>query len=184
MKQILITAFEPFGGEIVNTSAAVLDLLPDTIAGYSARKAILPVAFGKAAEKAMRFPVDYIFLLGEAGNRDRITPELQARNLRNARIPDNEGYQPLNQPILPGAQALWHTPVPVRFIVRRMQEEGYPIAASEDAGAYVCNDTFYLVGLNSGAVVDFIHVPRTGENVSKLADVICRFIELAMQSFS
>ena len=80
MKKILITAFEPFGGSAVNTSAAVLEKLPEEIGGAGVEKALLPVVFGKAAEKALTCKADCIFLLGEAGGRTAVTPERRGRN--------------------------------------------------------------------------------------------------------
>ena len=177
---VLITAFEPFGGEQINTSAEVLRMLPETISGFPVRKQLLPVVFGKAAELALKQPADAVFLLGEAGRRETVTPEVRARNLRNARIPDNEGNQPLDQPVLPGGAEWYRTGVPVERIVERMRDEGEQIAVSEDAGTYVCNDTFYLVGLNSVAPVDFIHVPHRTEGIAALAETVRRFIELAL----
>ena len=94
MKKILITAFESFGGKTVNTSALVLGKLPDEIAGYRAEKVLLPVVFGKAAEKVLTYGADYILLLGEAGGRETVTPEIRGRNIREARIADNAGNVP------------------------------------------------------------------------------------------
>ena len=99
-KQILITAFEPFGGAAVNTSAEVLRLLPDIIASCPVQKVLLPVVFGKAADQALQYPADFLFLLGEAGNRTMVTPELRAHNLRDARIPDNAANRPRQEKIL------------------------------------------------------------------------------------
>ena len=109
MKRILITAFEPFGGSLRNASAEILSLLPDEIAGCTVRKMLLPVVFGKAAEAVLRQDADAVFLLGEAGRRTAVTPELLARNIRDARIPDHEGNQPAGEEILPGSAAEYRT---------------------------------------------------------------------------
>ena len=100
-RRVLITAFEPFGGASVNTSLEVLRRLPDRIGGWQVTKVTLPVVFGRAAEEALRHPADLIVLLGEAGGRTLVTPELNAKNVRNARIPDNAGQQPDHAIILP-----------------------------------------------------------------------------------
>ena len=95
MQTILISAFEPFGGHERNASAEVLRLLPETIGGYNVRKMLLPVVFGKAAQRILTAePADAVFMLGEAGGRTDVTPEIRAVNKREARIPDNEGSRP------------------------------------------------------------------------------------------
>ena len=77
--RILVTGFEPFGGALLNTSAEVLRRLPDTIGGWQVTKAVLPVVFGRAAEEALRYAADLTVLLGEAGGRTLVTPELHAK---------------------------------------------------------------------------------------------------------
>ena len=177
---ILITAFEPFGGKERNTSAEVLRLLPERIGGCGIRKKVLPVAFGKAAERVLQEPADAVFMLGEAGGRCTVTPEIRAVNRREARIPDNEGNQPAGEKILPDGPAFYCTGVPIRRITKQMREEGHRIEASEDAGTYVCNDTFYLVGTRLQAPVSFIHCPAETEDVSACAETVRRFVETAM----
>ena len=178
--RILITAFEPFGGEAVNTSAEVLRLLPNELSGWTVQKALLPVVFGRAAEEALKTPADLIVLLGEAGGRRTVTPELRARNFRDARIPDNAGHQPRQEKILETGPETYETPVPVEALCRQMQQEGYAIEPSQDAGAYVCNDTFYLTGLQSPAPVSFIHVPAQPDQAEAYARTVARVIELAV----
>lgn len=177
MKRILITAFEPFGGKDENASAAVLERLPEAFCGFTAEKALLPVVFGKAAEKALGRPADYVFLLGEAGGRGTVTPEIRAVNLRDARIPDNEGNQPAMEAIRPDGPAEYRTVFPVEEIVRRMKGEGYGIDVSEDAGKYVCNETYYLAGTGSPVPVVFVHVPAVHEKAGEFARTVSRFIE-------
>ena len=182
MKQILVTAFEPFGGSNVNTSARVLSLLPERIAGLPVRKRLLPVVFGRAAEEVLEQEASLIFLLGEAGGRDRVTPETRAVNLRRARIPDNAGCQPAQEPCLPGGPEEYRTPVPAAAITARMRQEGWPIALSEDAGTFVCNDTYYLVGVRSPAPAAFIHVPAAPEEARRWADTAARYMTLAAEA--
>ncbi len=177
MKKILITAFEPFGGSAVNTSAAVLEMLPEEIGGAKVEKALLPVVFGKAAEKALTCTADCIFLLGEAAGRTAVTPERRGRNERNARIPDNEGNKPEGEKILADGPEEYLTVFPVDAIVEEMKAEGYGIEVSEDAGTYVCNDTFYLAGVKSPVPVQFIHVPGEREKAEVFGEIVERFIE-------
>ena len=177
--RILVTGFEPFGGASLNTSAEVLHRLPDTIGGWQVTKAVLPVVFGRAAEEALRYAADLTVLLGEAGGRTLVTPELYAKNVRNARIPDNAGQQPMLEIILPDGPEVYRTAVPVERITAQMQAEGHGIAVSGDAGAFVCNDTYYLVGMASCVPVVFLHVPALPSKADAFADTVRRFIELA-----
>ena len=185
MKRILITAFEPFGGKTVNASAAVQKDLPERIGGFEVQKAVLPVVLGKAGKTALEIinGADFamVFLLGEAG-RDTVTPEIRARNLRSARIPDNEGNQPQEEKIRENGPGEYFTAVPAEKIVRRMQAEGYEISVSEDAGTFVCNDTFYLVGTGSAMPVEFIHVPVN--LTERSAETVRQFMELAISEYA
>ncbi len=177
MKKILITAFEPFGGSEVNTSAAVLEKLPGEIGGAKVEKTLLPVVFGKAAEKALSYTADCVFLLGEAGGRTAVTSELRGRNVRNARIPDNEGNKPEGGKIFVDGPEEYLTVFPVDGIVEEMKAEGYGIEVSGDAGTYVCNDTFYLTGVKSAVPVQFIHVPAEREKAQEYMTTVRVFIE-------
>ena len=180
MGDILITAFEPFGGRERNASAEVLRLLPEKIGGTGVRKMLLPVVFGKAAERAAQQAADAVFLLGEAGGRETVTPEIRAVNLRDARIPDNEGNRPAGEKILPEGPEEYRSRIAVRRITARMQQEGYRIGVSEDAGTFVCNDTFYLVGTQRREPVQFIHCPAETEDATACAETVRRFVETAM----
>ena len=180
MRKVLITAFEPFGGKETNMSEAVLRMLPEEIGGCTVRKLLLPVVFGRAAEQVLREPADAVFMLGEAGGRDTVTPEIRAVNCREARIPDNEGNRPTGGKILPGGPETWYTGIPVRRITARMREEGYRIGVSEDAGTYVCNDTFYSAGVRRQGPTAFIHCPAEADDVSAVAETVLRFIGIAL----
>lgn len=181
MKRILITAFEPFGGRAVNTSAEVCRLLPDTLGGCPVEKVILPVVFRRAAETVLWHEADFIFMLGEAGGRAAVTPELRAVNRRNARIPDNAGSQPRDEKIRDDGPEEYRTGIPAERIVQRMREDGYDIAVSGDAGTYVCNETFYLTGTGSRVPAAFIHVPADPDRAAVFAQTVKRFIELAVR---
>ena len=178
MRTVLITAFEPFGSRNQNASAEVLRLLPDKMDGTVIRKMLLPVVFGKATEHVLRQPADAVFLLGEAGSRNTVTPELQAANIRNARIPDNAGNQPVHEKILPDGPEVYRTRVPVKRIVTRLRESGYNIDVSADAGTFVCNDTFYGVGIALNKPVEFIHCPADTDRAAAFADGIREFIRV------
>ena len=180
MKKILITAFEPFGGKDRNASAEVLRLLPEEIAGYSVQKKLLPVVFGKAAEQILQETADAVFMLGEAGGRHAVTPEIRAVNRREARIPDNEGNRPAGEPVVPGGPEVCCTRVPVRRISARVQAEGFPAEVSEDAGTFVCNDTFYTAALRLQAPTVFIHCPAEPDRAAAYMETVLRLTEIAM----
>ena len=166
MKQLLITGFDPFGGETVNPSWEAVKQLDNTIGSYRLTKLQLPTVFGKAADAllsaAKELQPDAILSIGQAGGRAGITPEVIGINLREARIPDNAGNQPVNQPIVPDGPAAYFATVPVREMAAAMQTGGIPCTLSYSAGAFVCNDVLYSVLHHyhgTDTRVGFIHVP-------------------------
>ncbi len=166
MKKLLITGFEPFGGEETNPSWDAVCQLPAEIGGYSLTKLRISVVFGKAAEtviaKAKEICPDAILCIGQAGGRNAITPELVGLNLRHASIPDNDGFQPQDTPIIPGGENAYFSTLPVRKMATAVAAAGIPAQVSYSAGAYVCNDLLYTLLAhfqNSNTKVGFIHVP-------------------------
>lgn len=177
---ILITAFEPFGGKARNASAEVLRLLPEEIAGCRVRKLVLPVVFGRAAELVLQQEADAVFMLGEAGGRTAVTPEIRAANLRDARIPDNAGAQPKNEKILEDGPDHCYTRIPVRRITAQLRREGYAAEVSEDAGTFVCNETFYRVAAGRQIPAGFIHCPGDADRAAEYAETVLQFIRAAV----
>ena len=185
MKQLLITGFEPFGGETVNPSWEAVRLLPEALGDYRLTKLQIPTVFGRAAgtvlEAARTLRPDVILCIGQAGGRSSVTPEVVGINLREARIPDNAGNQPENVPVVPGAPAAYFSTVPVRAMVGAIRDAGLPAALSYSAGAFVCNDVlFSLLHAFDGTQtkVGFIHVPFLPEQAKEnapsapLADIV------------
>ena len=170
MKKLLITGFDPFGGETVNPSWEAVRLLPDRIGEYELCKLQIPTVFGEAGQrvlqKAAEVNPDVILCIGQAGGRAAVTPERIGINVRSARIADNAGNQPQEEPIVPnGPDGLFAT-VPVVKMVQAIQNAGLPGAVSNTAGAFVCNDTLYtLLHHCAGTSVraGFIHVPYIPE---------------------
>lgn len=170
MKTMLITAFEPFGGETINPSEKAVSLLPDTVGGCRLSKRTIPVVFGEAAACVIRaaeeIQPDVILCIGQAGGRDAVTPELVGINLRYASIPDNGGAEPKDEPIAQGGETAYFSTLPVRRIAEAIRAAGIPSRVSYSAGAYVCNDVLYtLLRKYHGTKtqVGFIHVPYTKE---------------------
>ena len=166
MKQLLITGFDPFGGEQINPSWEAVKALPDQIREYQITKLEIPTVFGAAAQKvldaALKLSPDVILCVGQAGGRRAVTPEVVAINLREAGIPDNAGNQPVNVPVVQDGPTAYFSTVPVREMVQAVRSEELPAALSYSAGAFVCNDVLYrlLHHFNGTSVrVGFIHVP-------------------------
>ena len=166
MKKLLITGFEPFGGETTNPSWDAVCQLPAEIGGYTLIKRLIPVVFGKAAEAvinaAQEIHPDVILCIGQAGGRSAIMPEFVGINLRHASIPDNDGNQPQDVPILAGGENAYFSTLPVRKIAAAISDIGLPAQVSYSAGAYVCNDVLYTLlshFQDSHTKVGFIHVP-------------------------
>lgn len=168
MKTILLTGFEPFGGETLNPSAEIARKLHGTmIAGHVVVGALLPCVFGAARtelKKQIRTTRPALIIcLGQAGGRADITPERVALNLDDARIPDNAGQQPVDAVITrSGPIAYWST-LPIKAMVQALQQRGLPSSVSQTAGTFVCNHVFYSLmhELRGQKKIrgGFIHVP-------------------------
>ena len=168
---LLLTCFDPFGGEKTNASAQAAALLPERIGPWRIVQGRLPVVFGLAGERcralidALR--PDAVLMLGQAAGREAVTPELVARNQRWARIPDNAGATPKGQPVVPGGEDALFATLPVEAMAEAIRRLGLPASLSTSAGLYVCNDLYYTVlhHLRGPAFRDrpipaaFVHVP-------------------------
>ena len=134
MKKLLITGFDPFGGQSVNPSWEAVRLLPERIGAYELTRLEIPTIYGEGAARLLRaaegLHPDVILSIGQAGGRRGITPEVVGINLREARIPDNSGFQPVNEPIAPDGPAAYFATVPVRAMVAAMTAAGLPCALS------------------------------------------------------
>ena len=166
MKKLLITGFEPFGGEETNPSWDAVCQLPPELGGYILTKLRIPVVFGEAVKQVIaaadKIHPDVILCIGQAGGRSAITPELVGINLRHASIPDNSGLQPIDEPILVGGDNACFSTLPVRKIATAIDAAGIPAQVSYSAGVYVCNDVLYSLlshYKNTGTRVGFIHIP-------------------------
>jgi pyroglutamyl-peptidase len=170
MKKLLITGFEPFGGEEINPSWEAVVRLADEINGYRLTKLRIPVVFGEAADMVIRaaeeISPDAILCIGQAGGRNAITPEFVGINLRYGSIPDNKGYQPKDEPIVSGGDAACFSTLPVRRMAAAINVAGVSSQVSYSAGAYVCNDVLYTLLSHykeSATRVGFIHIPYSTE---------------------
>lgn len=169
-KHLLITGFEPFGGQTVNPSWEAVARLPEAVGCVRLHKLRVPTVFGAAAElvlaEAAHLRPDGILCVGQAGGRDAVTPEYVAINLRHARIPDNAGAQPTDEPVVPGGPAAYFSTFPLRRMVEAAEAAGVPCRCSYTAGTFVCNELLYRVlhaTAGTAAQAGFIHVPYLPE---------------------
>ncbi|WP_296136429.1 hypothetical protein [uncultured Tessaracoccus sp.] len=167
-RTVLVTGFEPFGGDTENASMAALDaLLASWDGGAHLVGERLPVEFDEAPLRRAvdRHRPDLVLCLGEAGRREAVTPERWGVNEMRARIPDNAGRQPDGEPITPDGPSRLETRVDVGAAAAAIRDAGWASAVSDDAGRYVCNFVTYVAhGLDVPAL--FVHVPAlrsTGE---------------------
>ena len=156
--KVLVTGFEPFGGETVNPAQQIVERLPQQVAGAQVVRRIVPCVFGRSIE-AVRQAVeqerpDVVICIGQSGGRDAICPERVAINISDARIPDNAGNQP------------------IKAIAAAVRQAGIPCQVSNTAGTYVCNHLMYgllyhiqrsFPGVRGG----FIHVPFLPQQVEQ-----------------
>ncbi|MBQ8401671.1 MAG: pyroglutamyl-peptidase I [Clostridia bacterium] len=167
--KILVTAFEPFGGDAVNPSLRALEALSDTVVGAVICRAVIPVVFGQCVDVLRaaldKYGPDGVICLGMAAGRGRITPEVFAVNARYAGAADNGGqrFESLT-PCDPTGPDAYRTKLPVEAMVKRMQEDGIPASLSFTAGTYVCNDLFYGCMSMTDVPAGFIHVPQAAED--------------------
>jgi len=174
MKHLLITGFDPFGGESVNPAWEAVKSLPDAIGEYTLTKCEIPTVFGLAAEAvlsavtSMPTAPDVILCIGQAGGRAAVTPEMIAINYRHAGIPDNAGNRPTETAVVPGAPAAYFASVPVQRMTEAISAAGIRVQTSYSAGTFVCNDVLYTLLHRfdgTGTRVGFIHVPFLPEQI-------------------
>ena len=175
--KVLITGFDPFGGETMNPAWEAVKLLKDEIGGAQIIKLQIPTVVGKSIqkihEKMQEIHPDIVISVGQAGGRFGVTPERVAINVTDARIPDNEGNQPNDVPIFEDGDTAYFSDLPVKAMVQAIKHAGYPSVLSNSAGTYICNHVMYGIlyyiqkefpGVRGG----FIHVPyATAQVVDK-----------------
>ena len=172
--KILVTGFDPFGGEKVNPALEAVKSLPSEIHGAEIHWVEIPTVFYRSAEvleaEIVRFQPDAVLCIGQAGGRASLTPERVAINQDDARIPDNQGNQPIDTPIRLNGQAAYFSTLPIKAMVQAIKEEGLPATVSNTAGTFVCNHLMYQAlyladkkfpHMRAG----FMHIPYMTEQV-------------------
>lgn len=198
MKTVLITGFEPFGGEQINPSWEVVSRLNNAIIrGCRVVARQLPCVFGESLS-VLNAAIDalspaLVLAVGQAGGRSDITVERVAINVDDARIADNKGQQPVDMPIVIDGPAAWFSTLPIKAMVSAMREAGVPASVSQTAGTFVCNHVMYgllhkLSGL-SEVKGGFIHIPYLPQQAaahpgapSMAAETVRQALEIAIET--
>lgn len=162
--RILLTAFVPFGGDSLNSAQEAVKLVPGRVDDADILKLFVPVVFGKSVDAVVsaieREKPDAVLCIGQAGGRATITPERVAINIDDARIPDNEGNQPVNSPIAKDGPDAYFSRLPIKTMVQRMSDAGIPASISNTAGTFVCNHLMYgVINHFPDSMCGFMHVP-------------------------
>ncbi|MBZ4222638.1 pyroglutamyl-peptidase I [Bacillus wiedmannii] len=198
MKIVLLTGFDPFGGESINPAWEVAKSLHErTIGEYKIISKQVPTVFQKSIsvlkEYIEELNPEMIICIGQAGGRPDITIERVAINVDDARIADNEGNQPVDVPVVEEGPAAYWSTLPMKAIVKKLQEEGIPASVSQSAGTFVCNHLFYglmheLEKRDKKIKGGFIHIPFLPEQASNYPgqpsmslSTISKGIELAVE---
>lgn len=175
--KVLVTGFDPFGGESINPAWEAVKVIKDEIAGAEVVKMQIPTVVGKSIakihDKLVEINPDIVIAVGQAGGRFGVTPERVAINVTDARIPDNEGNQPIDEVIFEDGDAAYFSNLPVKAMVQAIKDAGYPSVLSNTAGTYICNHVmygilYYIQKEFPNARGGFIHVPyATSQVVNK-----------------
>lgn len=178
--KVLITGFDPFGGERINPALQAVMALPDRIDETEVIKLEIPTVFGKSLE-AIKTAVekhhpDVVIAVGQAGGRFGVTLERVAINVDDARIPDNEGNQPIDVKVAPNGAPAYFSNLPIKAMAKTMVDNGIPASVSNTAGTFVCNHVMYGIlhmihteypNMRGG----FIHVPYVPSQVTSKANM-------------
>ncbi len=173
---ILLTGFEPFGGEVINPSWEVARALAgERIADEAIVTRQLPCVFGDAA-RALEGAIDelrpsHVLALGQAAGRCDLSIERVAINIDDARIADNAGARPVDTPVIADAPAAYFASLPIKAMVAALREAGYPASVSHSAGTFVCNHAFFALmhalARRPGARGGFMHLPLLPEQAAR-----------------
>ena len=172
---ILVTGFEPFGGQSLNPSWEVAHALHGwTLEGAQITSVQLPCVFAQALPAlqqalAQHHP-DIVLALGQAEGRCDFSVERVAINVMDARVADNAGAQPIDVPVIAGGPAAYFSTLPIKSLVAGLKAAGFPASVSQTAGTFVCNQVFYALqhtlagrGVHSG----FMHLPLLPEQAAQ-----------------
>lgn len=166
--RILLSGFEPFDGESSNPSWDAVARLAAESSPNSVHAVRIPTVFGTAITTLRaaiaKYRPDLVISVGQAGGRSALSLERVAVNVDDARIPDSAGYQPIDEPVVPGGPAAYFSGLPIKACVAGLRAAGIPAEVSQTAGTFVCNHLFYgLMHLVDTEYPElrggFVHVP-------------------------
>lgn len=172
--KVLVTGFEPFGGEKINPSYEVIKSLPDLICEAEIYKTQIPTVFNKSVnvliKKIEKVKPDIVIMIGQAGGRHNITVERIAINVNDARIEDNEKNKPEDEAIDEEGLPAYFCTLPIKKIVEEIKKVDIPAAISNTAGTFVCNNLVYgalnyIHKNNLKIKAGFIHIPYLPQQV-------------------
>ncbi|HHY19910.1 MAG TPA: pyroglutamyl-peptidase I [Firmicutes bacterium] len=172
--KVLVTGFEPFGGEKINPAWEGVQKLEPNIEGAEIIKVQIPTVFGKSINELIaiieKVHPDIVICVGQAGGRSAITVERVAINTNDAVSKDNAGNQPVDKPIVVDGPVAYFANLPIKKIVQEIQNAKIPASVSNTAGTFVCNQLFYglmhyIDTKNPKILGGFIHIPFIPEQV-------------------
>ena len=183
--KILVTGFDPFGGEPTNPAIEAVKRIDDNIEGAEIIKLEIPTVFHKASDvveaKIKEVNPDVILSVGQAGGRYGICVERVAINQDDARIEDNEGKQPIDVAIREDGAPAYFSTLPIKAMVEEIKKENIPASVSNTAGTFVCNhimyQDLYLAEKYGNIKAGFIHVPFLTEQVLDKKDTASMSLE-------
>ena len=192
-RTVLITGFDPFGGETLNPSwEAVAALNGASIAGRRIVAVQLPTSFSRGPRTLRaairRHAPELIVCVGQAGGRAQISLERVAINIDDARIADNDGAQPVDKRIVRNGPAAYFSTLPIKTMLVAMREAGIPVEISQTAGTFVCNRVFYALMhalaedgiLRDGVRGGFVHIPYLPEQAAGYAGAPSLSLEIVI----
>lgn len=196
--KILVSGFDPFGGEKINPAIESVKLLPDEIKGAKIIKLEIPTVARKSLKKLEEVieieKPDVVINVGQAGGRTDITVERVGINMDDFRIKDNEGNQPIDEKIAKDGPDAYLVTIPIKAMVQKMIENKIPASVSNTAGTFVCNHVCYgMAHLASTKYPNmrtgFIHIPFLPEQVvdkrnmpSMPLEMIAKGLEYAIEA--
>lgn len=190
MKRLLITGFEPFGGERINPAWEVAQRLAESPAITAVKlPCVFDLALAVLFQKIEEYQPDMVICIGQAGGRADITLERVAINLNDASIPDNQGNQPIDTPVVANAPTAYFSTLPCKAMVHAIKQQGIPASLSLSAGSYVCNHTMYgllhfLAQHRPTCRGGFIHIPFLPEQGVQHKNAPTMAIETLVQGLS
>ena len=177
--KVLLTAFDPFGGDTVNPANEAVKLVSNNVNGVEVVKVEVPTVFHKSIDVVAKAieeeKPDAVLCIGQAGGRAELTPERVAINIDDARIADNEGNQPIDVKVFEDGEPAYFATLPIKAMVAAIRNAGIPSSVSNTAGTFVCNHLMYgvlytLAKKYPGVRGGFMHVPFIPEQVVSRAN--------------